>query len=1218
MPSIAIPCCGIEKNLSAHYSCLTESAGGHETLDLQTIAHYNIIRKLGAGGMGEVFLAEDTKLNRKVALKILPAQYTRDEPRLRRFVQEAKTASALNHPNIITIYDVGEENGRHFIAMEYVEGRTIHVINSTDFSPALLAPVGRQVAAALATAHKAGIIHRDIKPENIMLRDDGYVKVLDFGLARLNTPESERDSSNATLIHTQSGMIVGTPAYMSPEQANGQAVTSATDIFSLGMVFYEMVTGQKPFRAPTPVGILHAIIYEQPPPPSRLNPDLSPAVELLILRMLDKNPLLRPTASEVAAALAATRDSISLSSPELSLPPPSAFTYRHSVGREQERDKMRHAFQLANVGRGMMLCITGEAGLGKTTLVEDFLTEILQENPTCQIARGRSSERLAGAEAYLPFLEALESLSRSAANPSVAQALKALAPSWYVQLNTSLDSSIERAMAETPAASQERMKREIVAFLQEISRDTPLILFFDDLHWAGASTIDIIAYLATKLAAMRVLILTTYRPSDMMLNNHPFLPLKLDMQGRGISQELELEFLTRQDVEQYLELEFPNHRFPAEFAALIYAKTEGSPLFMADVTRYLRDKKVIGEDEGHWGLVQSVPEIEGDLPETVRSMIQRKIAQLSDQDRRLLVAASAQGYIFDSAVITQALGLDAGEVEERLQALDQTYGFLKFIKEEEFPDYTLTLRYRFVHVLYQNVLYSSLTPSRRASLSAAIARALLGYYGEQSFAVASELAMLLQVARDWSRASEFYLLAARNAARVFANEEAIALGRRGLRMIARMPDSPERAQQELKFQLTIGLSLMTVRGFAATDTQQTYLRALELSQQLGDDGQLFRVQFGLSIVYVVRAEYEKAHYFAAQSLVVAARLADTAMLVQAHWVLALSLQYQGEFIAARQHLEQCISLYDHKLHAAHAFLYGGVLNHAHLGRLLLFLGYAEQAQTTGLVALRVAEESRHPVAICNVYTIAFSIEALHRNYAKICEMAESMLRYVEEHGLPYYAGIGKIMRGWASAMQGEAEDGIRLMRIGMAELQAAETEQQRANYLGLLAEALCKAGRIAEGVKAVNEALQATEETGERFSEAELHRIKGDLLLRSAAAGEGWETIGDNRTKINFQATALNLTVGESRNTESEPGAIIDESVRSEAEACYQKAIATAQRQHAKWFELRAAMSLAHLWIKVERRTEARELLSQIYSWFTEGFDKPDLIAAKDLLEELS
>src|SRR5262249_34258579 len=177
------------------------------------------------------------------------------------------------------------------------------------------------------------------------------------------------------------------------------------------------------------------------------------------------------------------------------------------------------------------------------------------------------------------------------------------------------------------------------------------------------------------------------------------------------------------------------HTFPANFAALIHARTEGNPLFMVDVLHYLRERGQIAEEQGRWALTQSVADIQQELPESVRSMIQRKIDQLSEADRRLLVAASVQGYEFDAAVVAKALALDAAEVEERLEELQRVHAFVRRLHEREFPDTTLTLRYRFVHVLYQNALYAMLTPARKTSLSTAVAQALLAHYGEQSAVV---------------------------------------------------------------------------------------------------------------------------------------------------------------------------------------------------------------------------------------------------------------------------------------------------------------------------------------------------------------------------------------------------------------------------------------------------------------------------------------------------
>ena len=207
-------------------------------------------------------------------------------------------------------------------------------------------------------------------------------------------------------------------------------------------------------------------------------------------------------------------------------------------------------------------------------------------------------------------------------------------------------------------------------------------------------------------------------------------------------REIALVLLTRQDIERYLALEFPRHRFPEGLPALIHAKTEGNPLFMVDLLRHLRDRQVFAQEQGRWGLARSLPDLERDLPESVRSMIERKIAQLGEEDRRLLVAASVQGFEFEAAVVARALALDAAEVEEQLERLERVYAFVRLVGEHEFPDRTLTLRYRFVHVLYQNALYGSLRPTRRASLCAAVAQALVAYHGEKSAAVAGELASL--------------------------------------------------------------------------------------------------------------------------------------------------------------------------------------------------------------------------------------------------------------------------------------------------------------------------------------------------------------------------------------------------------------------------------------------------------------------------------------------
>jgi len=348
------------------------------------LGHYEIRSKLGEGGMGEVWRARDTRLNREVAIKVLPAALAKDAGRLRRFEQEAMAASALNHPSIVTIHEIGKTDAGRFIVMELVRGQTLRAV-SKPCAIDLLVNVGSQIARALSATHAAGITHRDIKPDNVMLRDDGYVKVLDFGVARL-VPQTATDEEAATLTYrTAPGALLGTLAYMSPEQARGLQVTSAADIFALGVVFYELATGRHPFKADSMIAVLHSIASQTPASPSRLNPEVPASLDALIMRMLEKDAALRPTAVEVSEALGEVSGVRSSDQLQRSIKP---AVERHTVGREKERAELMSGFESALAGRGLLLCVAGEPGIGKTTLVEDFLAELAAEG-RCTVARGR-------------------------------------------------------------------------------------------------------------------------------------------------------------------------------------------------------------------------------------------------------------------------------------------------------------------------------------------------------------------------------------------------------------------------------------------------------------------------------------------------------------------------------------------------------------------------------------------------------------------------------------------------------------------------------------------------------------------------------------------------------------------------------------------------------------------------------------------------------------
>jgi predicted ATPase len=1139
----------------------------------QTLSHYLTLEPLGGGGMGVVYKAQDTRLGRSVALKFLPREYARDPQRLERFRREARTASALNHPHICTIHDIDEHEGQPFLVMELIQGQTLRGFAARRPSLPLLVQLVGQVAKALAAAHAAGIVHRDIKPENIMVRDDGYAKVVDFGLARPIPALGEPSEATAAEV-TDPGTVLGTVRYMSPEQARAEAARSASDLFSLGVVLYELATGEHPFPADSPIGTIHAIFSRTPLRPTLLNPEIPAALEALILRMLEKDARLRPTAAEVDAALA---ERIAEGTGPRTGPAPS-FVHRHTVGRHDESAELRVGFESAAGGRGLFLCVTGEPGIGKTTLVEDFLAELAAAGRTCTVASGRCSERLAGAEAYLPFLEALESLLHGDGGEAAARVMKVVAPTWYAQVVplAAEDSSFARALLATKALSQERLKRELGAFLQELSRLGPLLFFLDDLHWADASTVDLLAYVGSKCAALRLLLVLAYRPTDLLLSKHPFVPLKQDLKARGVCREIALELLTHHDIERYLALEFSQHRFPEGLAALIHARTEGNPLFMVDLLRHLRDRQVIAHEQGRWGLAQSLPDLERELPESVRSMIERKITQLSDEDRRVLVAASVQGSKFEAAVVARALALDAADVEEQLERLERVHAFVRLVGEHEFPDRTLTLRYRFVHVLYQNALYGSLRPTRRASLSAAVAQALVDYYGEKGTDVAGELAMLWEAARDFARAADSYLQATQNAVRLFANQEAVVLARRGMELLEMLPDTPDRARKEFALQVALGAPLLATQGFSAPEVERTYGRTHELCRQAGETPDLFPVLWGLHFFHLARAEVSAVRSLGEQLLALARRAQDSALLLQAHHALGPTHVLMGDWDTARAHLEQGIALYYQEQHRAHAFVYGGhdpcVCCLGFAAHCLSMLGYPDQALQRSREALALAAALSHSPSLAHARLWAGIFHQFRRDVAETQEQAEACQRLSAELGFPVYRVGGSILQGWALAERGNQDEGLARMRQGLAD-SATSPRFWRVYFQTLLAEVSGKAGKVEDAFAALAEAMKEVEDTGIPYHEPELHRVKGELLMASGS--------------------------------EDSP----------DAEASFRQAIAIARRQGAKSLELRAVLSLCRLYLGQGKKEEARPMLTEIYAWFTEGFDTADLQEARALLQ---
>lgn len=1121
---------------------------------------YEIVSRLGRGGMGVVYQAIDSRLGRQVALKFVPPELAGDDHRMQRFIREAQTASGLNHPHICTVHALGEHNGVPFIVLELIEGQTLKAHATKKLPIPETCRLIRQAANALAAAHAAGVVHRDIKPENLMVRSDGYVKVLDFGLAR-QLPTLAKNAA-ATNHDTWPGAVIGTVSYMSPEQARGAPLDGSSDIFSLGIVLYWLVAGEHPFQQGTSFETLHAIANAQPTPVSRHNPTVPAALEGLLDGMLQKDARLRPTATEVEHALTSIIRGVRTTRE------PSS---RRVIHREQELDLLRHALIAAEAGRGSVVCVTGEPGIGKSTLVEDFL-EGLESQGTVQIARGRCSERQASASAYLPIVDALADLVRGETGEAVARHLRVVAPTWSAQLAPGSRYGTVPPVAHT----QQAMLREIATLLTAVSRIGTVVLFIDDVHWSDVSTVDLLAYLGQHCRERPVLIIVTYRPTELLLGPHPFHRVKLDLQAQGVCHELALGFLGRTEIENYLSLTFPDHAFPEHFTELVHSRTEGSPLFVADLLRYLRERGVIAEFEGRWRLARELPVIWQDLPETVRSMIQRKLERLSENDRWLLSIAATQGHQFDSTIVAEAAGLDPADIEERLQLLDRVHGLVRLLREDEFADGTPTLRYSFVHVLYQQALFGSLLPTRRRAVNKSLAEAWEKHLGDEPSAFAAELACLYEAGREPSRAARQYHLAAQHAAWVFAHREAVGLARRGLDLLAELPRSPERDALELPLQTLLGLQLQVTEGYAARSAEVAYERARTLCALSPE--KLFPVLWGLWLVRKVRNELHRAQILAHELLDLARELNAPDLGMQAHQALGLTALCRGKPADALKHVEQVATLYDPERHRAHAFHFGqdpGVICKAYGAIALWLLGFPDAALRQSDEAIAMSQ-GLSPNSQAVAYFFAAIVHHLCRDPNRARENAEACALISGEHGFRFWQAGSTIIGGWALTASGETHIGLDRLKQGLADWRATSSLTYLTYFHALQTESLLALQEWEGALRVIEDGLNLVEISDERMIEAELHRLRG--LVRQQLAG--------------------------------------NETARlKEAEADFRHAIQIARQQEARSLELRATLNLAHHQDGLGLRGDGRELLVRLVNESVEESTSRERLEALELLQ---
>jgi len=606
---------------------------------------------------------------------------------------------------------------------------------------------------------------------------------------------------------------------------------------------------------------------------------------------------------------------------------------------------------------------------------------------------------------------------------------------------------------------------------------------------------------------------------------------------------------------------------PTEVLKQVTAKTDGVPLFVEELTKMVLESVLLREREDHYELTGLLPPLA--IPATLHDSLMVRLDRLAAV-KELAQLGATLGREFSYEVLHAVSLLDEDTLQRALAQLVDA----ELLYQRGLPPQAT---YHFKHSLIRDAAYESLLKSRRQQYHQQIAQVLEEQFPEIAETQPEIVAHHYTAAGISEKAIPYWHQAGQQAIQRSANVEAISHLTQGLELLKTLPHTPQRDQQELGLQIALGPALIATKGMGVPEVEQAFSRARELCQKIEETPQLFPALWGLWGFYIMRAEFQMGRELGEQLLNLAQRQGDPALLLQAHRTLGPTLYYLGEFTPALEHLEQGIALYDAQQYRSLAFLYGvdpGGICLAFAALTLWHLGYPDQALRRSHDGLTLARERSHPHSLA--YTLSYTAFFHHfRREARVAqERADEVISLSTDYGF-WFSGFNQTIQGWALAEQGQVEEGIDQIEQGMAAWLTAGGEMLRPFFLGLLAEAYGKIGQNGKALRLLAEAMAAVEKTEERWWEAGLYRLKGELLLMQ----------GESETEV---------------------------------EGYFQKAIELARRQQAKSLELRAVMSLSCLWQKQGRQEEALKMLAEIYGWFTEGFDTKDLKEAKALLEELS
>ncbi|WP_026619679.1 class 3 adenylate cyclase/predicted ATPase [Ensifer sp. WSM1721] len=840
------------------------------------------------------------------------------------------------------------------------------------------------------------------------------------------------------------------------------------------------------------------------------------------------------------------------------------------VGREEELALLQRRWDQARDAEGQVILLSGEPGIGKSRLTR-ALQQRLDEIAYTRIMHFCSPYHINSA--LRPIIDHLQRAAGFSRDDDDEQKLakleqllaqstadvKEVAPFFAALL------SIPTGGRYLPLnlAPEEQMSKTLDALADQVeglARRRPVLALFEDVHWIDPTTLELLEQLIERVRSLPVLLVITFRPE-----------FRHSWTGYPHVTSLTLNRLSRKSGCAMVERLTAGKTLPTEVLQQIVAKTDGVPLFVEELTKNVLESGLLREEGGSYMLAGPLPPLA--IPATLQDSLTARLDRLIPVKEVAQVGAII-GREFSYELLALVIPLRNNELHEALARLEES----ELVYRRGTPPHAT---FAFKHALVQEAAYESLLRSKRQQMHATVARAIEEHFPEKATTQPEILARHYSEAGLAEQAICYWLKAGQQAAELSANAEAIGHLMKGLDVLKSIPASRRRDELELNLQTALGMPLIATKGYGAGETGAAYSRAHELCERLScSDKQRFPILYGQWAYNGVLGKWSKGRQLAEQFVAQAEHGADLAMKVVGHRILGLSLAHLGDLRAGREEIEQALSFFDPHQHRVLAFRFGQdqrVAGLAYLSVILWLSGFPDRASHAMDCALEEVGEIKHLNSRGYLFAWGAAILAhFRRDAAAVRRSADALISLCEEHGLLMWLAYGRVFRGWASGAQGRPSESISEITQGIADCRATGTLRDAPYHLSLLAETLHRVGKTEAALEALQDALGFVAKTEERWWEAELYRLKGELLLSLAT---------------------------------SDP---------TEAEPCYRSAIEVAQIQGAKMLELRAATSLAHLWQNQGKCAEAYRLLAPVYEWFSEGFDTSDLKEARSLLETLA